>query len=384
LMVIVIAEGTETPGGEPGSSSPGGRGSEGDLLAERRARRAAETGDAGLVRRAETAEATVQALETHLASLRQRLAEAETERQRISQLADAERASVAEREHELRRVKQREYAEQQLRLEAEDRRIDLERESRARVDRLNVALLASQRETRELAGRLERVQRELAETEQAAAAERSTMQADLRAVTERGLETRIAALEGRAEELRRGLESERAARERAERLLEDTRSGHRRMEALLGELKGVVVRLRSAAAEDLARAREGAPDPSSRVSTPASAADLGVEDARRGEMEDARRGEMADALAAAVERLRARVASVDGPPAPVEVREEQSLDPREGSAREGSAAREGSGPALISKQPHKHSMSLLTRLRLRRKYRHERRSAAARRPTMRP
>ncbi|HEY2141607.1 MAG TPA: hypothetical protein VGG98_06070 [Solirubrobacteraceae bacterium] len=366
----MIAEGTETPGGESGGASSGGRGSEGDLLAERRARRAAEMGDAGLIRRAETAEVTVQALETHLASLRQRLGEAESERRRISQLADAERASLAEREHELRRVKQREYAEQQLRVEAEDRRIELERESRTRIDRLNVALLASQRETRELADRLEGVQRELAETEQTAAAERSAMLADLRAVTERGLQSRIAALEDRAEDLRRGLESERGARERAERLLEDTRRGHRRMETLLGELKGVVLRLRDAATEDLARARER--DPSSSLPTPPPSAATLRPVAALGE-EDARRGEMAEALAAAVERLRARVASVDDDaPVPAEAQDERGLAPPREPV-----------PASIARQPHKHSMSLLTRLRLRRKHRHERRSAAARRPTMR-
>ncbi len=390
--MIVIAEGTETPGEEPVSAAPGARASEGDLLAERRARRAAETGDAGLIRRAEAAEATVQALETHLASLQQRLAEAETERRRISQLADAERASLAEREHELRRVKQREYAEQQLRVEAEDRRIDLERESRARVERLNVALLASQRETRELAARLESVQRELAESEQAAAAERSSLLADLRSVGERGLEARIAALEGRAEDLRSGLEAERAAREQAERLLEDTRRGHTRMEALLGELKGVVVRLRGAAAEDLARAHEQAPAPPpappgfARVPLPAAP----------GNEEEARREEMAEALAAAVERLRARVASVEDAPAEgqagnsprahaqagvVPERTAAAHAPVEGRGEEAAPPTSASAPSP-TRTPHKHSMSLLTRLRLRRKHRHERRSTAAEPPTI--
>ena len=63
----------------------------------------------------------MQTLESHVASLQQRLREAEQERRRVAELLEAERAHGAERESELRRVKQREYAEQQLRVEAEDR-----------------------------------------------------------------------------------------------------------------------------------------------------------------------------------------------------------------------------------------------------------------------
>ena len=54
-------------------------------------------------------------------SLQQRLREAEEERGRLADLLEAERIVAVEREHELRRVKQREYAEQQLRVEAEER-----------------------------------------------------------------------------------------------------------------------------------------------------------------------------------------------------------------------------------------------------------------------
>src|SRR5271167_200807 len=132
-----MAEGSETPGSSSGSGAQSGgmgpegrgRGTEGDLLAERRARRAIESGDAGLIRRAEAAEATVRTLEAHVSSLQQRLGEAEVEARRISELVEAEQAGgaplAAERrppgEQELRRAKQREYAEQQLRVEAEDR-----------------------------------------------------------------------------------------------------------------------------------------------------------------------------------------------------------------------------------------------------------------------
>src|SRR5271165_7094358 len=110
-----MAEGSETPGGEPGAAQGRGSSAEGDLLAERRARRAAESGESALIRRAETAEATVRTLEAHVASLQQRLLEAEDERRRMSELIERE-ASVADRApagaHELRRAKEREYAEQ--------------------------------------------------------------------------------------------------------------------------------------------------------------------------------------------------------------------------------------------------------------------------------
>src|SRR5438034_1927998 len=125
-----MAEGHETPGSGPPSRS------EGDFLAERRARRAAESGEGALTRRAEAAEATVHTLERHVASLQQRLREADEERRRMAEMVEAEQALAREREHELRRVKQREYAEQQLRVEAEDRLIVVDRESRAEIEQL--------------------------------------------------------------------------------------------------------------------------------------------------------------------------------------------------------------------------------------------------------
>src|SRR5439155_21267391 len=96
-----MAEGSETSGGGLGSDPPGGgvgpgsgRG-EGDPLAERRARRAMESAEHLLARRAEAAEATVRTLEAHVASLQQRLREAEEERRRVSELIEAERPSSA-------------------------------------------------------------------------------------------------------------------------------------------------------------------------------------------------------------------------------------------------------------------------------------------------
>jgi chaperonin cofactor prefoldin len=68
-----------------GSSQPP---SERDLLAERRARRAAESGENALLRRAETAEATVKTLEGHVSNLQRRLEEAEQGGRRTSELAE--------------------------------------------------------------------------------------------------------------------------------------------------------------------------------------------------------------------------------------------------------------------------------------------------------
>src|ERR1700758_982384 len=116
-------------------SDPPGQGprmGESDFLAERRARRATETGGAALLRRAEAAEATVKTLESHVASLQARLQEAAEDRRRMAAQLEVERSRGTERESELRRVKQREYAEQQLRVEAEDRLSGLERERHER------------------------------------------------------------------------------------------------------------------------------------------------------------------------------------------------------------------------------------------------------------
>ena len=217
----MMAEGSETPNGEPGRGSQGRpRRDEGDLFAERRARHAAESGEAALTRRAEAAEATVQTLERHVASLQQRLREAEEDRARVDELLEAERAAALEREHELRRIKQREYAEQQLRVEAEDRLASADRDSRAEIERLSVRLDASEREARELGLRLEAVQRQLAEAEQETGAERAAVRR-----SEQDLQLRLSELERRASEIQRGLEDERAARERSERQLAEHARG---------------------------------------------------------------------------------------------------------------------------------------------------------------
>jgi hypothetical protein len=348
-----MPEGNDTKGGEPGSAPEGptdrrsgapppkaGVRSEGDLLAERRARRAAESGEVVLTRRAEAAEATVQTLERHVASLQQRLREADDEQRLMVELLEAEKAAALEREHELRRVKQREYAEQQLRVEAEDRLVGLDRESRAEIERLSRRLGGSERDAVGLAGRLEGVQRHLAEAEQAAAAERAAVRR-----AEHELHARLGELERRASEMQHGLAAERVARERSERLLESMREGHRQMEGLVGEMKGIVARL--TAAFGAARRPDVRPD---RAADPQPHLREGFApgEARPTEPGPLARGaEMADALAAAVERLRARAEA-----APV-------------------AEQRPPAPA-VARPPYKHSMSLITRWRIRRKQRRER------------
>ncbi len=387
----MIAEGNETPGGESGGAaeSRGRRGEGGDLLAERRARRAAESGEHALTLRAEAAEATVRTLETHVASLQQRLSDSEQEIRRIADLLDAERAprhggqAEVERrpepsppraresalERELQRASQREYAEQRLRVEAEDRSIEVERESRAEVERLTRLLSASEREAQALGARLEIVERELAEAEQIAATERSAM---LR--TERVLRSRVSELEGTALELHGALEAERAARRRAEYLLDALRDAQRSALGLIGGLADTIARLRDATVAAVAPPLPVAPPPppppvapaapqsslrppaleaisAGRSPMPRSPERTGptpvTADPAHGPSAPAagRSAEMAEALAAAVERLRARA-------------EEQDAQP---------------GPPATTRPAHKHSMSLITRTRLALGRRRERR-----------
>jgi hypothetical protein len=349
---------------------------EGDLLAERRARRAAESGETALIRRAEAAEATVRTLEAHVTSLQQRLLDAEGERQEISELVESQQVSAGDRspaiERELRLAKQREYAEQQLRVEAEERSIESERESRMEIERLSRRLGASERAGRELTGQLENVQRALAEAQHSAAAE-------LEIVRRAGndFQVRLAELERRALEIHRGLEAERMARQRSERLLENMRQGHRWVEGIVGELRGVATRLRVAAAAEPAPERPAALERHRGETSTAPRSDA------RG----ADRDEMTQALAAAVERLRARVEDVAETPAepvedspapavetPSEVAQDAITPPLEAPAPRAATA--------AGRPQHKHSVSALGRWKIRRKDRREHRSAAAQPPSM--
>jgi chromosome segregation ATPase len=376
-----MAEGSETPGSSSGSGAQSGglgpegrgRGTEGDLLAERRARRAVESGDAGLIRRAEAAEATVRTLEAHVASLQQRLREAEVDARRISELVEGDQTldatPAAERrpsaEQELRRAKQREYAEQQLRVEAEDRHSDLERESALEIERLGRRLSASERSGRALTRQLESVQRELAEAEQAAAAELAAVRR-----AEGAFQARLAELERRAVEIHGGLEAERAARERSERLLESMRLAHRRMVVVVRELMGVVAKLR--AARLLAPTVQTEPrsewlaheEPSPRRQEPAPASWSGPGRAHR--------EEMTEALAAAVERLRARVEDEGDAP----------VSSEEARACSAVAASPLALTPQVKRPPHRHTRSWLARRSIRRKERRAGPAAAAQPPSM--
>jgi DNA repair exonuclease SbcCD ATPase subunit len=385
----VTAEETEKPGGGQdagGGAQPGGlgqhatpsgglgRAAEGDLLAERRARRAAESGETALIRRAEAAEATVQTLEAHVASLQQRLREAEDERRRLADLLETREIREDDRrspaEHDLRRAKQREYAEQQLRVEAEDRVADLERQSDTEIERLSRRLGASERGARELASQLERVQRELAEAEQSAATELASVR---RAA--RDFQERLTDLERRALEIHTALLAERTARERSERRLENMRMGNRRVEGLVAELRALVARLRAAASVSV---REQTVPVEDQRPSPPRTAPCGPGEADQ--------GEMTDALAAAVERLRARVEDMgDAPEQSEYVVETPATQPQPTHAHP--AAKPTAPAAKASRQvagaqSHKHSASLLKRWRIRRKDRRSRRSAAAQPPSM--
>ncbi|HEY7961645.1 MAG TPA: hypothetical protein VID29_06975 [Solirubrobacteraceae bacterium] len=374
-----MAEGDKTPGGEP----PGP--AERDILAERRARRGGSgepaPGAQDLARRAVVAEATVVTLETHLENLRQRLRETEAERQRAGE-------QLAEREQEVRRVKQREYAEQQLRVEAEEQSEHLRREQRAELDRLQRRLGASERHARELADQLEGVRRELAEAEQSAAAQGAALRRTARELAEReadlagreltlertrteieqrlgearaaerdaralrvredehrqALSARVATLQTRAAEVQREAQAEREAREHTEGRLREVLDAHARAESIVGELRGVARRLRGVVTRTpLAPPAGGEPD----------------------------REEMAQALAAAVERLRARVTAVAEPDAQDPLPEPAPLAPAIQAAPVAPPAEAPPARPVEPPAPHKHSMSLIARLRAR-KQRHTR------------
>jgi len=186
----VIPEEDKALGGRPSQES------ERDALAERRARRAWLSSPA-LVRRAEAAEAAVHTLEAHLADLRRRQVEAERERESAA-------AQLTARERELRRVKQREYAEQQLRVEAEDAVARLRRGHRAELDRLqrraeeaHAAARRAEEQRDALAARLAGVSESCARLGRGVAALQSVA-AELRATFERdhlAARARIAELE---------------------------------------------------------------------------------------------------------------------------------------------------------------------------------------------
>jgi hypothetical protein len=173
--------------------------------------------------------------------------------------------------------------------------------------------------------------------------------------TVRALEAHVASLQQRLREAEGdGLTraQELAGRlQRVEGALEEIRDSHRRMASTIGELKDVTVKLRGLA--------DRAPAP--RPAQPRSE-------------------EMVGALAAAVERLRARAQDMAGetvpapPPVDAAAPVAPAPEPEPGPATEPSEPvdppRPAGGPASRAK-PHKHSMSLIGRLRAARKHRRQ-------------
>jgi chromosome segregation ATPase len=150
--------------------------------------------------------------------------------------------------------------------------------------------------------------------------------AEMAEATVKTLEGHVASLQRRLEEAEQDgrRTSELAERlENVESALAAIRESHRRMAGTVSELKGVAMRLRAAVDAQPA----GEPSSSSSSARPRSE-------------------EMADALAAAVERLRAR-------------------------AQESAAVGPDATPTVppVVRVSHKHSMSLIGRWRLRRKQR---------------
>ncbi|HEX4837792.1 MAG TPA: hypothetical protein VFV03_04620, partial [Solirubrobacteraceae bacterium] len=254
----MMVEESETPDVGSQSDAPG------DALAERRARHA----DPAVIRRAEAAEAVARNLETHLAALEQRIEEVGRERERVAQ-------QLSERETDVRSVKQREYAEQQLRVEAEERGERLQREMRAEIQELSSRLAETERRVRELSAELAQL-RERDARLTPIVRELMEVAVGLRA----GFERELTALR---EELQQQVVWER------ETYVRELTAMGARMEDLRFELTRTAADLRAQlSAEPLdATLLQHTTEP---------------ESAR----ESAHRREMADALVAAVERLRAR------------------------------------------------------------------------------
>ena len=260
----MMIEESETPDMPPQSDAAP------DVLAARRARRA-EAGDPVIARRAEAAEAAVRNLETHLAALEQRMEEVGRERERIAQ-------QLMERESDVRGAKQREYAEQQLRVEAEERGERLQREMRGQIQELSNRLEETERDVRELNTELSQL-RERDARLTPIVRELMDVAAGLRA----GFERELTALR---EELQQQVVWER------ETYVRELTAMGARMEDLRFEL--------TRTADDL-RAQ---------LNEPIDPALLQHTTEPESEREAVHRREMADALVAAVERLRARVAEV--------------------------------------------------------------------------
>lgn len=189
-----------------------------------------------------------------------------------------------------------------------------------------------------------RARRAAAESGESAALLRRAEAAE---ATVKTLETHIANLQQRLREAEgdRQRTDELAGRlERVEGALQTIRESHRRMAQTIGELKEVTVRLRAAATE----------------ARPVSAPEPGATEHRR--------EEMAAALAAAVERLRARAEETSplpvAPDAPSAPSGPAAVPParRSFEAPQRSGVSSAPAPPTVTRQPHKHSRSLIGRL----------------------
>ena len=304
------AQEDDTPSGLPPHDP------ERDVLAERRARRGEPVGDPILIRRAETAEATAHALEERLAGIQARLQEAEQASRETSQ-------RLAEREQELTRASQR-LSEGELQLRTISTRLaDRERELHTVSERL------SDRE-RDLSAVSER----LAQREQQL--ERAELE----------IRGRVDALERRVEEVQEDLARERAARLAAESELEALKAAQAAVQPLVGDLRQIAGRLRVLAEAGGPTDQAGAsltPSPPAWAEQPASPEELAGIVAPSAAVAPSAQAEasseqMAEALAAAIQRLRARVVAVG------ELQESEAEPGR--PAMESSAAPVAAEPAI--------------------------------------
>ncbi len=289
------------------SSGPPPGDADRDILAERRARRVEPpVGDPILIRRAETAEAAAQALEERLAGIQQRLRDAEQESKDASQ-------RLAESERELGRASAR-LSDGERELHAISQRLaDRERELQSVSERLG----ARERELRTVSDRLAEREQQLLHAE-------------------REIKGRVEALELRVSEIQDELARERTARQAAEGELQELRAAQLTVQPLVAELKQVAQRLRLAAEavpaaapapiESPAPPRASMPPSPAEPSAPAesrpsahSPASVPPAAPPRAPMPPRASGptpqgpggaDIAEALAAAVQRLRARVSAV--------------------------------------------------------------------------
>lgn len=236
-----------------------------DVLAEPRARRGDPIGDPILIRRAEAAEAAAQALEERLAGIQARLQEAEQECASAS-------SRLADREQELTRASER-LSDGERQLSAVSQRLaDREQELRS----VSTRLMEREQELAGISARLGERERDLQHVEL-------------------DIKGRLEALERRVVEVQGELLRERAARQSAEQELTRLRAAQLAIQPLVNELKQIASRLRLAAESAGASQPRPAPPVQSMQAV----------------QQESGSAEMAQALAAAVQRLRARVASVE-------------------------------------------------------------------------